>query len=183
MLNSVLEINSTQISSPELGTVMHKWEAPIMKAKAEFICQNGGDIIEFGFGMGISATYIQNQKINSHTICEINPQILEKLYKWAQDKPNVIILEGDWYDNVDKMSKYDGILYDTHKDNHWFDFRFIVPQIANPNCRITWWNNHDREKNIHKLKKTTFEILNVDPPKNTYFNYKYYYMPKCIYNA
>ena len=47
---------------------MHEWEYPIMQRYAEWVCQNGGDIIEFGFGMGISATAIQQYNINSHTI-------------------------------------------------------------------------------------------------------------------
>ena len=111
MVEEVLTITKEKINSPNVGTVMHKWEHPIMKVKADFVCQNGGDIIEFGFGMGISANYIQKHNIKSHTICEINPQILETLYIWAQDKPNVTILEGDWYDNIDKMGKYDGILF------------------------------------------------------------------------
>ena len=98
-------------------TVMHEWEHPIMEAKADFVCKNGGDIIEFGFGMGISATYIQEHNINSHTICEIHPEIIKNLKEWAKDKPNVIILEGDWYRNLDKMSKYNGILFDTHQDS------------------------------------------------------------------
>ena len=33
-------------------TVMHEWEHPLMKAKADWVCQNGGDILELGFGMG-----------------------------------------------------------------------------------------------------------------------------------
>ena len=183
MKEAVLEINKTQIFSSDLGTVMHEWESPIMEEKAKWVCQNGGDILEIGFGMGISAGYIQKQKINSHTICEINPQILKNLYKWAQNKPNVTILEGDWYDNIDKMSKYHGILYDPHNDKHWQDFRHVIPKIANPKCKITWWNNHEQAVNLHKLKETMFEVLNVNPPKNTYFNHKHYHMPKCTYNA
>lgn len=182
MKNEVLNITKESITSPSNGTIMHEWEHPIMKAKADFVCQNGGDIIEFGFGMGISATYIQQHNINSHTICEINPQILENLHKWAQDKPNVIILEGDWFNNVDKMDRYDGILFDTHMDPHARDFSQVIPYISNPNCKITWWNNLPKEYNEFKLEGTIFEVLNVIPPQNSYFNHKHYYMPKYIYN-
>ena len=58
--------------------VMMDWEDDIMKASADYICENGGDILEFGFGMGISAGHIQNNNINSHTIIENHPQIIEK---------------------------------------------------------------------------------------------------------
>ena len=182
MVEEVLTITKEKINSPHVGTVMHKWEHPIMKAKADFICQNGGDIIEFGFGMGISANYIQKHNIKSHTICEINPQILETLHIWAQDKPNVIILEGDWYDNIDKMGKYDGILFDTHMDTHASYLPQLLPNICNNGCLLTWWNNLSNEYNEFKLENTSFKILNVNPPKNSYFNHKHYYMPQYIYN-
>ena len=48
--------------------VMMSWESPIMEASAEWVCSGGGDILEMGFGMGISASFIQQQSISSHTI-------------------------------------------------------------------------------------------------------------------
>jgi len=162
-------------------TVMHKWEHPIMKAKAEFVCKNGGDIIEFGFGMGISATYIQEHNINSHTICEIHPEIIKNLKEWAKDKPNVIILEGDWYRNLDKMKTYDGILFDTHQDSKAPFFGQYIPQLSNPNCHITWWNGRPEKRNWWNLDNVEFDTLQVDPPLNDYFNHKQYFLPKYIY--
>ena len=82
--------NTNSITIPE-GTIMHEWERPIMKELAKWACTNGGHIIEFGFGMGISAQYIQQHSIKSHTICEINPKVISNLKKWAHNKPNVII--------------------------------------------------------------------------------------------
>ncbi len=63
--------------------VMMRWEAPIMEKSAEYICQSKGDILEIGFGMGICSDYIQAEGVNSHTIVEIHPQILERLNTWA----------------------------------------------------------------------------------------------------
>ena len=76
--------------------VMMSWEAPIMEKSAEYVCQSKGDILEIGFGMGICSDYIQAQGVNSHTIVEIHPQIIERLNTWASDKSNVTIIEGDW---------------------------------------------------------------------------------------
>jgi len=76
--------------------VMHEWEDLMMKKHSEVVCQNGGDILEIGFGMGISANYIQSQDINSHTIIEKDEQVYQKLLEWAEDKPNVKTIFGDW---------------------------------------------------------------------------------------
>ena len=164
--------------------IMHYWEDDLMRRKSEFICENGGDILELGFGMGISANYIQNQNINSHTICEIHPDIIINLKEWSLDKKNVIILEGDWYDNISKMGKYDGILFDTHDDIHYHKFfTEVVNLIAKPNCRVTWWNNLYREDNrrFEIKEKSDFEVIDVSPPETTYFNNDKYYMPKYIH--
>ena len=180
-----VEFNNESLKYSDNGMIiMHSWEDELMRLKAEFVCENGGDILELGFGMGISANYIQHQKINSHTICEIHPQVIVELNKWKKDKTNVITLEGDWYDNVVNMGKYDGILFDTFEDTHYMEFfKEIIPKIAKPNCRITWWNNTPKKDNTRfKVKESSeFEIIEVDPPKNTYFNHKQYYMPKYIH--
>ena len=60
--------------------VMMEWERPIMEKVAEFICANGGDILEVGFGMGISADLIQAQSIDSHTIC-----LHQRIFCFLQD--------------------------------------------------------------------------------------------------
>ena len=58
--------------------VMMDWEDPLMSASAAYVCQDGGDILEIGFGMGISAGYMHSHSINSHTIIENHPQIIPK---------------------------------------------------------------------------------------------------------
>lgn len=83
--------------------VMNSWEHPLMKRHADLACRNGGDILEIGFGMGISANYIQSNNISSHTIVEIHPQILKYLREWSKDIPNVRIIEGDWFDKIDEI--------------------------------------------------------------------------------
>ena len=48
--------------------VMMDWEDPIMSSSAAYVCEGGGDILEIGFGMGISAGYIQSHSITSHPL-------------------------------------------------------------------------------------------------------------------
>ena len=76
--------------------IMMSWEHPVMQRSAEFVCENGGDILEIGFGMGIASDYIQSYNPSSHTIIEMHPELAEKAREWASDKVNVTIIEGDW---------------------------------------------------------------------------------------
>ena len=108
--DNILEISDTKILEVNTGIeVMMSWEAPIMERTAEYICQSKGDILEIGFGMGICSDYIQAQGVNSHTIVEIHPQIIEKLKAWATGKGNVTIIEGDWYILRNHLDMYNGI--------------------------------------------------------------------------
>ena len=50
--------------------VMQDWERPLMKAMAEIVTESHGDILELGFGMAISATYIQEFGCRSYTVIE-----------------------------------------------------------------------------------------------------------------
>ena len=58
--------------------VMMDWEDSLMSASAAYVCENGGDILEIGYGMGISAGYIQSHSISSHTIIENHPNRIPK---------------------------------------------------------------------------------------------------------
>ena len=110
--DEILEFFDNKIVDETGLEVMMDWETSIMENSAKFICHNKGDILEIGFGMGICSDYIQAQGVNTHTIVEIHPQIINNLKVWAEDKPNVTIVEGDW-NSVSGLSTYDGIFLDT----------------------------------------------------------------------
>jgi len=83
--------------------VMMDWEDPLMSASAAYVCENGGDILEVGFGMGISAGYIHSHSISTHTIIENHPDIIPKAQAWASNKSNVTIVTGSWYNVKDSL--------------------------------------------------------------------------------
>ena len=158
--------------------VMMNWEDSIMKASADYVCENGGDILEVGFGMGISAGYIQANNINSHTIVENHPQIIEKAKAWAVNKSNVTIVEGDWYDIKDSLSIYDGIFYDTYGEDDWSKFAQELSSLTKSGTKATWWNNNPSATTIHNIDNVAYEEIEVTPTENSYFNSSDYYLPK-----
>ena len=177
--DNTLTFEDTKIVDTSKDTeVMMSWEAPIMEKSAEYICQSKGDVLEIGFGMGICSDYIQAQNVNSHTIVEIHPQIIERLKTWASGKSNVTIVEGDWY-TVNGLSTYDGIFLDTFGDDNLDNFKTFALAKIKSGGKITYWNNNESEYNPHAFDSVSYEQISITPASNGYTGMKNnYYMPK-----
>ena len=151
--------------------VMMSWETDLMKQHAKRVTQNRGDILEIGFGMGISAQFIQDFGCVSHTIVESHPEILKKLHEWAKDKLNVKIIEGDWFVVQDILCQfqYDGIFYDADCRNMNKFRKVIVDKVLKPKGIFTYFEpkNFDRYGYGDMLKQDYIEIK-ADIPKNIY---------------
>jgi guanidinoacetate N-methyltransferase len=115
------------------GIVMHAAEKSLMIKLAEIATKNGGDILELGFGMHLSADGVQsNPNVTSHTIIELHKDIHKLALEWAKDKPNTEILLGGWIDVLPTITKkFDGILHDTYMDSNIDKFLDYVK----PNCK------------------------------------------------
>jgi protein arginine N-methyltransferase 2 len=180
-LDQTLTFESDKIYYSEDGTelqVMMDWEDSIMSASAAYVCQNGGDILEIGFGMGISAGYIQSHSINSHTICENHPQIIPLALEWAEDKPNVTIVTSSWYDVRNELGTFDGIFYDTWGDDDIDQFSSSLSPLMKSGGVATWWNNEPTATNFYNIPNVTYDTHDVTPTENCYFNHTTYYLPK-----
>ena len=136
--------------------IMMDWEHPIMSASAAYVTEGGGDILEIGFGMGISAGYIQSHSISSHTIVENHPQILEKLQTWVNGKSNVTIISQSWADVTGSLSTYDGVFYDTFEDKNYKDFSSSLSTWTKSGTKVTFWNDDNGESNNHQIQKNFF---------------------------
>ena len=177
--DTILTFEDDKILTDDSREVMMDWEAPIMEKSAEYICESKGDILEIGFGMGICSDYIQAQDVNSHTIVEIHPQIIEKLNKWAEDKDNIIIVEGDW--SSVELGTYDGIFLDTFGDENLSKFKAFILSKAKDGAKITYWNNYEKEDNMHSFDSISFDPINISPVDNLYTDIENtYYMPKVV---
>ena len=150
--------------------VMHSWETPIMEKMVEWVCRRGCDILEIGFGMGIAANFIQQYNINSHTICDNNIEVIERLKNWAIDKKNIKIVEGDWRQNIDNFGKYDGILFDTFDDMYIDKFKKeTVYQLSKFQTNFCIWDNMESKKSIYENYET--EMIGVNKKDEDSWNY------------
>ena len=180
-IDKILTFESDKIYYTEEGVkfeVMMNWEDSLMSASAAYVCKGGGDILEIGFGMGISAGYIHSHSISSHTIIENHPEVIPKAQAWASGKSNVTIITGSWYDVKDSLSTYDGVFYDTFGDDDMIHFSASLSSLVKEGGVATWWNNLEEENNFYNIPNVTYQQYSVDPPTNMYFNNKTYYLPK-----
>jgi hypothetical protein len=115
--------------------VMEKWEEPYMNKFAQIVCStinsndgiNGCKILEIGYGMGISAKYIDKYisekdfigDKHEHIIIECNEELFDNSLLYANShkniiKHNIIPIYG-FYENITKnfeKESFDGILFD-----------------------------------------------------------------------
>lgn len=93
--------------------VMMEWEKPYMEACIDAL-QPSGDVLEIGFGCGYSATRIQEYQPRSHTIIEYHPVVVERARKWAENYPNVKIIEDTWQNALEYLGLFDEIFFDDY---------------------------------------------------------------------
>eukprot|EP00055_Hartaetosiga_balthica_P009856 m.40401 g.40401 ORF g.40401 m.40401 type:complete len:359 (-) comp6924_c0_seq1:839-1915(-) len=141
--------------------VMMMWEKPLMKAHAEFICRSGGDVINFGFGLGLVDTAIQKHNPRTHTIVEAHPDVYKKMLAdgWG-DKPNVRIIHSRWQDALDDLGQYDGIFFDTFDDVlTMHEFHVHLPKLLKRGGVYTFFNGICPESVF--LHSVACEVLKV----------------------
>lgn len=129
----ILSISDHFIFDEYNREVMGSWETDMMKRHVEILNPTGKNVLEIGFGMGISPTFFIESNPKSYTIVECHPQILEKLYEWKSKYPNknIIVIEGEWYQQRHLLEKYDCIFYDIFDDPNERDFYENVDNLLN----------------------------------------------------
>lgn len=112
--------------------VMEAWETPYMKELAKIAISRGGIILEVGYGMGISARYIQKTDIERHIIMEVNHEVAQRAREFQKKAKHVVdVLEGFWDETIHLIpdNSIDGILFDTYplskREIHKNHFKFF----------------------------------------------------------
>lgn len=122
--------------------VMASFQTPYMKKLAEIVSDNGGNILNVGFGLGLADTFIESLRvekgINEHHIIELNSQIFSSAKDWKKKQTfdkNIILHQGNWKKVISKFSNpFDGILYDAFplkKDDLCRDFIPFLEVVIN----------------------------------------------------
>jgi len=169
-----------------LNQIMQEWETSYMEELARVATSNGGDILEVGFGMGISAGFIEKSKrIKTHTVIECHPAMIanakERFSKEIKGG-RFILVEGFWEDVVKKIpdKSFDGIFFDScplDKEVELFQFLPFFKEafrLLKDNGVFTYFSDeasqisdfHRRELKKAGFKNIEFEVCAVNPPND-----------------
>lgn len=99
--------------------IMEDWQIPLMRAMAEGVTRSHGDVLEVGFGRGVSADFIQEGGVRSHTIIECNDSIVGRFDEWAAAYPGASLhmAHGLWQDVLPTLGLFDGVFFHTYPLN------------------------------------------------------------------
>ncbi len=165
--------------------VMEDWEVSYMQKLAEIATKYPGQILEIGYGMGLSARAIQDRHPETHWIIECNRDVLKKArtdLNGLVDSGKVRLLEGFWQDVTSSLpdSSFDGILFDTyplkeeeiHSNHFWFFEE--AHRLLKPGGILTYYSDEVDSISTQHLAKLeaagfnpaniSFQTCNVNPP-------------------
>lgn len=163
--------------------VMERWEDSYMKELASIAAQKGGEVLEVGFGMGISAQYIQMHSIATHIIIEANADVFDALLRFAQESAHPILpLQGFWQEVTKTIpnESLSGILFDTYPlseseihQNHFTFFEEAYRMLKKGGILTYYSDEIDTFSPTHikRLQAAGFsniakKVCSVTPPDN-----------------
>jgi guanidinoacetate N-methyltransferase len=96
--------------------IMEDWQFPLMAAMAEVAARTRGDVLEIGFGRGISADLIQQRGVRSHTIIECNDSVIRRFASWRASRPDrdIRLVRGLWQDVIAPLGAFDAVFFHTY---------------------------------------------------------------------
>jgi spermidine synthase len=162
--------------------VMMAWERPYMQHMVRMLLDYGArNILEVGFGMGISAEAIQQRGVDRHTIIEPHPGVLERAREWRARRPEAAIelVEGFWQDVVQTpaLGRFDGIFFDTYSfsqeqadERKYHFFRVASERLLEPGGALTfcYFNEVLAERYQRHLfcyfSRVVMERMTIEPP-------------------
>jgi Spermidine synthase len=171
--------------------VMQDWESPLMQRMALSVANNGASVLEIGYGLGISAKYVQAIGPRIHVIIEANGDVAASARQdlnYEIDAGRVHVMEKLWQDAVlggalrgCAPNGFDGIIFDTYplsqqelRKNHFAFFPYAKSLLSHRG-RFTYFSDEENElSDTHRaaLREAfprsviTTEMVRVHPVPN-----------------
>lgn len=129
-VRAIKDRTHTKLSDQE---IMEDWQIPLMQKMTDVICDTKGDILEIGFGRGISSDMIQKHDVKSHTIIECNDAVIKDYFDdWKAKFPNktIKLVKGLWQDTINDLELFDGIFFHTYPLNEEEYMKYVQESIT-----------------------------------------------------
>ena len=112
--------------------IMEDWQLPIMETMADVVTEAHGDVLEIGFGRGVSADMIQARGVRSHTIIECNDYVVGKYQEWKTRYPDqdIRLVHGLWQDTINSLGQFDGIFFHTYPLNEEEYMKYVHGRVT-----------------------------------------------------
>ncbi|HEV7606267.1 MAG TPA: hypothetical protein VGO61_02975 [Steroidobacteraceae bacterium] len=169
--------------------VMQEWELPLMRAMANAASCANGKVLEVGYGLGICAGLIQENRPSLHVVIEANKAVsarAKRVFAAEIAAGTVFVVEDYWENLMSAKSAgpladgiFDGVVFDTFpltqqdlRKNH-FAFFAHAARLLRPGGRFTYFSDEPVALSAehvsaigHHFPGATFstELLSVNPP-------------------
>ncbi len=113
--------------------IMEDWQRPMMQAMAEQVTASRGDVLEIGFGRGVSTSIIQDLGVKSHTIIEFSDFVIENYFQpWRAKYPeaDIRLIKGKWQDVQAQLPDFDGVFFHAVPTNENEFMEYMVNSIT-----------------------------------------------------
>jgi spermidine synthase len=154
-----IQMKRWALKAPRNSVVMERWETPMLQRHIDLLDVKDKDVLEIGFGMGITAGMIQKAEPKSHTIIECHPQVINHAKSTFPYIDKVNLIANFWQNVIMGMGKFDRIFFDPHMDDYDAFFQIVDMKLREDGIFSYFhWENFHRAESFYNVKRHPFEI-------------------------
>ena len=147
------------VKAPQNSAVMERWETPMLQRQIDLLDVKDKDVLEIGYGMGITSEMIQKAGPKSHTIIECHPQVINYAKATFPYINNVNLIGDFWQNVIMSLGKFDRIFYDPHLDDYDAFFQLVDMKLREDGIFSYFhWENFHRKESIYNVEREPYHI-------------------------
>lgn len=147
------------VKAPQNSAVMERWETPMLQRQIDLLDVKDKDVLEIGYGMGITSEMIQKAGPKSHTIIECHPQVINYAKATFPYINNVNLIGDFWQNVIMSLGKFDRIFYDPHLDDYDAFFQLVDMKLREDGIFSYFhWENFHRKESIYNVEREPHHI-------------------------
>jgi spermidine synthase len=147
------------VKAPQNSAVMERWETPMLQRQIDLLDVKDKDVLEIGYGMGITSEMIQKSGPKSHTIIECHPQVINYAKSTFPYINNVNLIGDFWQNVIMSLGKFDRIFYDPHLDDYDAFFQIVDMKLREDGIFSYFhWENFHRKESLYNVERESYNI-------------------------